>query len=87
MARIGATPEQLTELKTVFETQSGRIEDLITAVSNKLNSVDWEGPAHTRFKGRWDVEFMKVLRNLQQALQEAGREAQQVGEKIRVAGS
>jgi WXG100 family type VII secretion target len=87
VARIGASPEELTQLKSVFDTQSDRITDLINAVASKLNSVDWQGPAHDRFKNQWDGDFMKTLRNLQQALQDAGREAHQVGDNIRKAGS
>lgn len=87
MVRIGATPEQLTELKVVFDRQSESVEQLMTAVTSKLGSVDWQGPAHDRFVQSWESEFKPLLRRLQNDLQTAGREADQAGQRIRAAGS
>lgn len=85
--RIGATPEQLTELKGVFDRQSDAVDQLMAAVTSKLASVDWQGPAHDRFVQSWENEFKPSLRKLQTELQGAGREADQAGQRIRAAGS
>ena len=87
MVRIGATPEQLTELKSVFDRQSEAVEQLQGTVTSRLGAVDWQGPAHDRFVQRWEGEFKAALRRLQAELQSAGREAHETGQRIRAAGS
>lgn len=87
MVRIGATPEQLTELKSVFDRQSDAVEQLTSTVTSKLNAVDWQGPARDRFVQMWEGEFKTALRRLQSELQAAGREAHETGQRIRAAGS
>lgn len=85
--RIGATPEQLTELKRVFDAQVGEVTRLESTISNKLGSVDWQGQAHDRFEQMWNGEFKRSLSKLREALTDAGNDAHQTGERIRQAGS
>lgn len=85
--RIGATPEQLTELRRVFDDQASEIDQLRGRIDGKLGSVDWQGPRHDDFVQRWNGDFRRALTQLQQALRDAGREAHEVGERIRQAGS
>ena len=85
--RIGATPEELTALKGVFDAQAGKVDELVAAVNSKLGAVDWQGPAHDKFQNLWETQFKTALRNLQESLRAAGNEAQRVGENIRIAGT
>lgn len=77
MARIGADTEQLRELKTSFDGQAQRIEELIAAISGRLANVYWEGPAAERFRSTWGGEFEPTLRNLRTSLEECGVEIAQ----------
>ena len=87
MVRIAATPEQLTQLKSTFDQQAQNVQQLVSTISGRLGSVDWEGPAHDRFVQAWDGEFKPALSRLQEDLRAAGNEAHQTGERIRAAGS
>lgn len=86
MARIGATPEELTALKGTFDRQSQLVDGLVREVSTKLEGVDWQGPARDRFVQMWQTQFQPALQRLRESLQEAGNEADRVGQNIRVAG-
>jgi uncharacterized protein YukE len=74
MARIGADTEALGELKTAFDGQAQRIEELISTISGRLGSAYWEGPAAERFRSTWGSEFEPTLRNLRTSLEECGVE-------------
>ncbi len=87
MARVGATPEELTALKGVFDTQSQVVDNLQSTITSRLSATDWQGPARERFDATWSTEFKPALQRLQVALQDLGREAHQTGERIRAAGS
>jgi uncharacterized protein YukE len=87
MARIGADIEALQELKTTFDGQAQRIEELISAVSGRLANVYWEGPAAERFRGTWGSEFEPTLRNLRSSLEECGVEVSRRIQVLEQAGS
>ena len=85
--RIGASIEGLTELKTTFDSQAQRIEELISTISGRLANTDWEGPASERFRGQWGSDFEPSLRNLRSALEECGVEVARRRENLINAGS
>jgi WXG100 family type VII secretion target len=72
--RIGASIEQLTELKSTFDREAQNIEALVGNIGGRLADTDWEGGAAERFRAQWASEFEPSLRNLRQALEEAGLE-------------
>jgi uncharacterized protein YukE len=87
MARIGADIAQLQELKTTFDGQAQRIEELISTISGRLANAYWEGPAAERFRSTWGSEFEPSLRNLRSSLEEAGVEISRRITTIEQAGS
>jgi WXG100 family type VII secretion target len=87
MARIGADPAALRELKTTFDGQAQRIEELISTISGRLSNVYWEGPAAERFRSSWGSEFEPALRNLRSSLEECGVEIARRADVTEQAGS
>lgn len=87
MARIGADPGALRELKATFDGQAQRIEELISTISGRLSSVYWEGPAAERFRSSWGSEFEPSLRNLRTSLEECGVEIARRADSIETSGS
>lgn len=85
--RIGASIEGLTELKTTFDSQAQRIEELISTISGRLSNTAWEGPAAERFRGQWGSDFEPALRNLRSALEECGVEVARRREALSDAGN
>ncbi len=85
MPRIGAQTGDLAALKGVFDAQAALLEDLRRTVDSRLRAVYWEGPARERFEEHWS-EAQPILKNLQQGLDAAGREAQRVAREIQHAG-
>lgn len=86
MARIGASLESLAELKTTFDSQAQRIDELISTITGRLSNTDWEGPAAERFRGQWGSDFEPSLRNLRSALEECGVEVARQRERLIQAG-
>jgi hypothetical protein len=74
MARIGAGIEQLAELKSTLDREAMTVESLVGTIAGRLADTDWEGPAAERFRSQWSGEFEPLLRNLREALEEAGTE-------------
>jgi uncharacterized protein YukE len=77
MARIGGDTDALRELKTTFDGQAQRIEEVISTVSGRLANAYWEGPAAERFRSTWGSEFEPALRNLRSSLEQCGVEINQ----------
>lgn len=84
--RIGADTAALGELKTTFDSQAQRIDELISTISGRLGNVYWEGPAAERFRGQWGSDFEPALRNLRSALEESGVEVARRISAIEAAG-
>lgn len=87
MARIGASIEQLDQLKRTFDTQSQNVGSLSSTVTSAVAGTDWEGPAATKFRDAWEREFRPMLQKLQEALTDAGTEVGRRRDAIQAAGS
>jgi WXG100 family type VII secretion target len=77
MARIGADVDQLRDLKTTFDGQAQRVEEMISTISGRLANAYWEGPASERFRSTWGSEFEPALRQLRDSLEQCGVEIKQ----------
>ena len=87
MAQIGAEMEQLEQLRQIFTTKAGEIEQLKSAIEGQLHGTWWVGPAADRFKGEWSASFKPNLTNLQNALHEASAEVGRRHAALVAAGS
>jgi hypothetical protein len=87
MATIGGEVDQLTALKATFDRQSGSVAELIASIDSQLGNTYWVGPAAERFKGQWNGDFKRMLKNLQTSLAESGSEVARRREALIQAGS
>ena len=78
MAFLTVTPEQLRSLAQTCSQQADAINNVGTTVNSNVNSVEWDSPAATQFKGEWSSTHWPNLRNLMQALQDLGATATQM---------
>lgn len=74
MARIGGEIEQLSELSASFQREAQEAEGLMRRIRSQLSNTVWEGGAADRFRSTWQDQFEPSLRDLENALVEAGRE-------------
>lgn len=86
MARIGASIEELDDLKSTFDRQAEQVAQLARAIRTKLDNTAWEGPAAERFRGSWSSEFEPSLTKLGTALRDAGGEVDKRREALLQAG-
>lgn len=81
MAKMGSDPEQLDQLKSKFNTEAGKLDDVVRVIGAKVREVYWEGPDAKKFMADWDSNYAAQLRRvadgLKQAGEKVGRQAQQ----------
>lgn len=87
MSKVGAELGQMQQLKRTLDQNAARTAELLSSVRNQLGATYWEGPAAQRFRDSWNTDFEPTLKNLEQALQEAGAEVQRRHDALQQAGS
>ena len=71
---FGANLGDLEQLRSMFDSKAGEVQGLEKMLTNKVapGATAWEGPGADKFRAAWEQEFAPVLRNLQEALVQAG---------------
>jgi WXG100 family type VII secretion target len=71
---FGANLADLDQLRAVFDGKAGEVQSLEATLSAKVapGATAWEGPGADKFRAAWEQEFAPALRNLQEALTQAG---------------
>ena len=71
---FGANLADLEQLRAMFESKAGEVQGLESTLSAKLapGATAWEGPGAAKFRAAWEQEFAPALRNLREALSQAG---------------
>jgi WXG100 family type VII secretion target len=71
---FGANLADLDQLRSMFDTKSGEVQSLEATLTNKVapGATAWEGPGADKFRAAWEQEFAPALRNLREALVQAG---------------
>ena len=87
MSLIGGEIGELSGLQSSFHRHSGNVEQLMAALRGELTNVYWKGGAADRFRDAWHGEYEPALRNLSQALIEAGDEVGRRADALQQAGS
>ncbi|MFV0308281.1 MAG: WXG100 family type VII secretion target [Desertimonas sp.] len=87
MAKMGADPEQLDQLKSKFNTEAGKLDEVVRTIGAKVNEVYWEGPDATRFRGEWDSNYASQLRRIAESLKQAGEKVGKQAQQQRQASS
>ena len=77
MAMWGLDIQQVRQLSTQLNQKAGEIENALTTLTNALNGTQWEGPDATNFRNEWSGQHTAALRNVANALRDAGAKATQ----------
>ena len=87
MAQMGADPEQLDQLKAKFVSEAGKLDDVIRTIGSKVQEVWWKGPDADRFRGQWDSNYARQLRQIASDLKDAGQKVGRQATQQRQASS
>ncbi|WP_426939972.1 WXG100 family type VII secretion target [Pseudarthrobacter sp. S6] len=68
-------PGQLRTLGSRLQAGAGEIEQQRSNLSRVLDSINWEGPDATHFRGEWSGTHTAALNQVIQALKDAGQKA------------
>lgn len=73
-AMFGANLADLDQLRSMFEGKAGEVQSLESTLTSKVapGATAWEGPGADKFRAAWEQEFAPALRNLHEALIQAG---------------
>ncbi len=77
MPMWGLDVQQVRQLGSQLTQKAGEIETLLSTLTNALNSTQWEGPDATAFRNEWSGQHTAALRNVANALRDAGAKATQ----------
>ncbi len=77
MAVWGLDVEQVRQLSTQLNQKATDIEGILSSLTSALNATQWEGPDANQFRNDWSGQHTSALRNVANALREAGSKAQQ----------
>lgn len=71
---FGANLADLEQLRALFDSKAGEVQGLERSLSAKVapGATAWEGPGADKFRAAWEQEFAPALRNLREALSQAG---------------
>ena len=71
---FGANLADLEQLRAVFDSKAGEVQSLESTLSAKVapGATAWAGPGADKFRAAWEQEFAPALRNLCEALNQAG---------------
>lgn len=71
---FGANLADLDQLRSMFDTKAGEVQSLESTLTSKVapGATAWEGPGADKFRSAWETEFAPALRNLREALVQAG---------------
>jgi WXG100 family type VII secretion target len=71
---FGANLADLEQLRVTLDGKAGEVQSLESTLSAKVapGATVWEGPGADRFRAAWEQEFAPALRNLREALSQAG---------------
>jgi WXG100 family type VII secretion target len=87
MPLIGAEITELHNLKQSFHRHGATVDDLMSALRSEIHSAYWKGGAADRFRTAWETEYEPALRNLSDALGDAGDEVGRRADALQNAGS
>jgi uncharacterized phage infection (PIP) family protein YhgE len=77
----GADVDQLRELGNKLNTGANEIDSQRNLLNSALENTQWEGPDADRFKEQWRGEHTSRLKQVAEALREAGNKAKRNAEE------
>jgi len=75
MAVWGLDVQQVRQLASQLNGKAEEIQSILTTLTSQLNSTQWVGPDAEQFRADWSGTHTASLRNVINALNEAGRKA------------
>ena len=75
MALWGLDVEQVRQLGSQLNNQADQIQQIVSTLTNTLNNTQWTGPDAQQFHSEWNGLHVTALRNVIQALHDAGGKA------------
>lgn len=75
MAVWGLDVEQVRQLGSQLNNQAEQIQQIVSTLTNTLNNTQWTGPDAQQFHNEWTSQHVPALRNVVQALRDAGGKA------------
>jgi WXG100 family type VII secretion target len=71
---FGANLADLDQLRSMFDSKAGEVQSLESTLSSKVapGATAWQGPGADKFRSAWETEFSPALKNLREALVQAG---------------
>jgi WXG100 family type VII secretion target len=71
---FGANLADLEQLRAMLDSKAGEVQSLESTLSAKVapGATAWVGPGADKFRAAWEQEFAPALRNLREALNQAG---------------
>jgi len=75
MAMVGADVEQLNQLAAQLNNKANDIQNVISQLTSAINSVEWKGNDANRFRSDWQGQYVSQLKQVVNALQQASQNA------------
>ena len=77
MAVWGLDVEQVRNLSSQLRQQADQIQEILSTLTNTLNSTQWMGPDSEQFRNEWSTTHTSALRQVINSMHEASQKAQQ----------
>ncbi|GAA5194248.1 WXG100 family type VII secretion target [Arthrobacter gyeryongensis] len=77
MAVWGLDVDQVRQLSNQLKQQADQIQQILSTLTNTLNSTQWTGPDSEQFRNEWSSTHTSSLRQVINSMQEASQKAQQ----------
>jgi uncharacterized protein YukE len=77
MAVWGLDVDQVRQLSTQLKQQADQVQQILSSLTNTLNSTQWTGPDSERFRNEWSTTHTNSLRQVISSMQDAGQRAMQ----------
>ena len=77
MAVWGLDVQQVRQLSSQLNQKAADIDSVLSTLTSALNSTQWEGPDANQFRSDWSGQHTSALRQVAQALRDAGQKASQ----------
>jgi uncharacterized protein YukE len=71
----GMNIEEVRSLATQMDSCAGSIQDLMSRLTNLLNSTQWVGPDREQFLGEWQGTHVTQLNSVINGLRDASNKA------------
>lgn len=77
MAVWGLDVQQVRQLSSQLNQKAGEIESVLSTLTSALANTQWEGPDAVSFRNEWSGQHTGALRQVANALRDAGSKAAQ----------